>query len=109
MTNKPSALDLIGKAAVKNEAPQQVGRKIVTQVSGALLSHNAPRKPEPRKEGCAFRTIRNLPNDSKTRFDSVVAGGLFRESFNQYMLDAIREKLERDEKALAKKAKAATK
>lgn len=105
---KVSALDLLGASKAKADAAkvvEQPARTVVTQVAGALLSQKKPRKPETPKEGCAFKTIRNLPHNNKTRFDNVVAGGLFRESYNQYILDAIQEKLERDEKALAKKAK----
>lgn len=103
---KVSALDLLGASRAKTEAAKaaEQPRAVVTQVSGALLSQKRQRKPETAREGCAFKTIRNLPITCKERFDNVVAGGLFRESYNQYILDAIEEKLSRDEKALAKKA-----
>lgn len=104
MSSKPqraSALDLVNRAA-EERTPEK--RDVVRSVVGSQLSQKKKRAPEKSKEGCNYYKIRNLPNSSKPRYDAIVDAGLFRESFNQYMLDAIEEKLKRDERAIARLA-----
>jgi hypothetical protein len=100
---KKSILTRVGTPSVITTSPQ-VKRDVVLTVGKSSLTSRKPRPRDKVKDGCANYTLRNLPKASKVRYDDIIAAGLFRESYTQFMLDAIEEKLKKMERKIQKEA-----
>jgi hypothetical protein len=99
--NKPISVIEGMKANARNAEPS---REVFSTIGNAPLRGAKKKAKEKPLEGCCMRQLRNLPTAYSDRFKEVKKAGLFRESFNQFMLDAINEKLAKDEKKMAKLA-----
>jgi guanyl-specific ribonuclease Sa len=102
MSNKGSVLSAITAAKSEAEVQSNQGRTLVSKVGTAPLTAPKKRAKEKMKEGHSMYPIRNLPDANREDFKLIKEAGLFRESFNQFMLDAVQEKLNRMKKKMDK-------
>jgi hypothetical protein len=105
MNKTVSVLARAKVSADKNPEAPAPSRVVVSNVGVAALSSPAVEVQGIPDIPVSFRyPVQNLPVSYRDRFKAIKRVRLYRESFNQFMLDAINEKLAKEEKKMAKLA-----